>query len=146
MAIDTESDTGSNDAQVNKVRAEFLTLRQPVKNQIGCRGKNRKFLRLAEWNVRTLIDRAGSKRPEHQTALVAKELSRYDIDIAAIGATLLPLHDSIAENGYTFFWSGREVAERCEAGVGFAVKNSITQCLEQEPTAANDRIIIMRLV
>ena len=102
MAIDTESDTGSNDAQVNKVRAEFLTLRQPVKNQIGCRGKNRKFLRLAEWNVRTLIDRAGSKRPERQTALVAKELSRYDIDIAAIGATLLPLHDSMAENEYTF--------------------------------------------
>lgn len=123
----------------------MLTLRQPAKNQIGCRGKIQKFLRLAEWNVKTLMDRAGSKRPELQTSLEAKELSRYDIDIAALGETRLPLHDSIADNGYTFFWSGREVAERREAGMGFATRNSIVQCLEQEPTAVNDRTITRRL-
>ena len=145
MVIDTGSNTGSNVARVNKVRAELFTLRQPVINQIGCRGKNRKFLRLAEWNVRTLLDRAGSKRPERQTALVAKELSRYDIDIAALSETRLPLNDSIDDSGYTFFWSGREVAERREAGVGFAIRNSIVQCLELDPTAVNDRIITMRL-
>ena len=145
MAIDTGSNTGSNVARVNKVRAELFALRQSAKNQLGSRYKNRKFLSLAEWNVRTLMDRVGSKRPERQTALVAKELSRYDIDIAALGETRLPLHDSIADNGYTFFWSGREVDERREAGVGFAIKNSIVQCLDQEPTAINDRIIIMRL-
>ena len=140
MAIDTGSDTVSNVALVNKVCAESFTLRQPVKNQIGGRGKNRKFLRLAEWDVRTLMDTDGSKRPERQTALVAKELSRYDIDIAALGETQLPLHDSMAENGYTFFWSGRGVAERREAGLGFAIKNSIVQWLEQEPTAVTMRL------
>ena len=51
----------------------------------------------------------------------------------------------MAEIGYTFFWSGREVAERREAGMEFAIKNSIVQCLEQEPTAVNNRIVTMRL-
>ena len=102
-------------------------------------------MRLAEWNVRTLIDRDGSKRPKRQTALVAKALGRYDIDVTALGETRLPLHDSVAENGYAFFLGGREVAERREAGVGFAIKNSIVQCLEHEQTAINDLIITMRL-
>ena len=40
------------------------------------------------WNVRTLLDRSGSDRPERRTALVGKELSRYGIDIAALSETL----------------------------------------------------------
>ena len=39
-------------------------------------------LKLATWNVRTLGDT--SSRPERSTALVARELKRYDIDIAAL--------------------------------------------------------------
>ena len=42
-------------------------------------------LKLATWNVRTLGD-IGS-RPERSTALVARELKRYDIDIAALSET-----------------------------------------------------------
>ena len=126
MAINTELNSGSNVALVNKVDTELFTLRQPLKNQIVYSGKNLKFLPLAEWNVRNLIDRAGSKRPECQTGLVDKEISRYDI--AVPGDTRLPVHD-MAENGYTFFRSGREVTERCEAGVGLAIKHSIVQCL-----------------
>ena len=78
------------------------------------------------------MDRDGSKRPERQTALVAKELSRYDIDIAALSETRLALNDSLVDNGYTFFWSGKKEEERREAGVGFAIKNSMASCLEQE--------------
>lgn len=52
-------------------------------------------------NVRTLLYRANSKRPERRTALVAKELSRYDIDIADLSETRLALHDSVTNNGYT---------------------------------------------
>ena len=145
----TVTHTGSNVARVNKVRAGSLPLRQSVTSELGSKSKskseNRKFLRLAEWNVRTLMDRDGSKRPERQTALVAKELSRYDIDIAALSETRLALNDSLVDNGYTFFWSGKKEEERREAGVGFAIKNSIASCLEQEPTAINDRIITMRL-
>ena len=51
----------------------------------------------------------------------------------------------MAENGYTFFCSGWKVAERREAGVEFAIKNSIVQCLKQKPTAVNNRIVTMRL-
>ena len=143
--METVTDTGSNVARVNKVRAGLLPLRQPVKSQIGRNGKTRKYLRLAEWNVRTLLDRNSSKRPERQTALVAKELSRYDIDIAALSETRFALNDSLVDNGYTFFWSGKGEEERREAGVGFAIRNSIMPYLEQEPTAINDRIISMRL-
>ena len=85
------------------------------------------------------------KKPECQTTLVANELSGYDIDIAAIGQTRLPPHDSIAESEYTFFWSRREVAEMREVGIRSNIKNSIVQCLEQKPTSVNDRIITMRL-
>ena len=90
------------------------------------------------------MDRAGSKRPERQTTLAAKELSRFDIDISTLGETRLSFYDSIAENSYTFVWSESEVAEKREAGMGFAIKNSIVQCLEQEPTGVNDRIITMK--
>lgn len=145
MAQMTNSHTGSNVARVNKVRAGSLPLRHPVKSKLGVQGNNRKRLSLAKWNVRTLMDREGSKRPERQTALVAKELSRYDIDIAALCETRLPEYDSIVENGYTFFWSGKAENEKRESGVGFALKNAIAQSLEQDPTPISDRIITMRL-
>jgi len=38
----------------------------------------------ATWNVSTLIDSADSDRPARRTALVAAELNRYNIDIAAL--------------------------------------------------------------
>ena len=145
MTKETVFDTGTNVARVNKVRAGLLPLRQPVKSQLGRNGKFRKVLRLAEWNVRTLLDRNNSKRPERQTALVAKELGQYDIDIAALCETRLALNDSLVDNGYTFFWSGKGEEERRESGVGFAIRNTIMPYLEQEPTAISDRIISMRL-
>ena len=139
------TNTGSNVARVNKVRAGLLPLEQPVKSQIGRNVKTRKFLRIAEWNVRTLMDRKSSNRPERQTALAAKELSRYGVDIAALSETRFALNDSLVDNGYTFFWSGKGEEERREAGVGFAIRNSIMPYLEQEPTAISDRIISMTL-
>ena len=57
------------------------------------------------WNVRTLLDRNEVSRPERRTALVAKELARYHIDIAALSETRLSGEDHIMEvgSGYTFF-------------------------------------------
>lgn len=91
------------------------------------------------------MDRTGSERPERQTALVAKELGRYNIDIAALNETRLSCYDSMEDCGYTFFWSGREEAERREFEVGFAIKSTIAKLLEENPTPISDRIMTMRL-
>ena len=155
MAIVIVFHTGSNVAWVNKVCAGSLPLRFPVKSKPGGNktrnrhqhknGNNRKILTLAEWKVRTSLDRDSSNRPEHQTALVAKELSRYNIAITALCETRLANSDSIIDNGNKFSWSGRPKAENRESGVGFAIKNSIVQNLKQDPSQISDQIMIMRL-
>jgi hypothetical protein len=66
-------------------------------------------LRFGTWNVRTLLDDAGGMdRPRRRTALVASELGRFNIDIAALSETRLSGEGSLSEHGegYTFFWRG----------------------------------------
>ena len=60
-------------------------------------------------NVRTLLYRDASSRPERKAALVARELGKYQIDIAALSETRLAEEGSIAEpkGGYAFFWRGK---------------------------------------
>ena len=47
-------------------------------------------------------------RPERRTALVAKEMQCYRIDIAALSETWLADRDSLKEDcgRYTLFWKG----------------------------------------
>ena len=100
---------------------------------------------IAAWNVRTLLDREGNNRPERRTALVTRELKRYDIDIAALSETRFLDAGQLTEveSGYTVYWSGRK-SER-KAGVGFAIKTSLATKLESQPRGINDRIMVMRL-
>ena len=75
------------------------------------RGQKRKIrkdkvtrnLKLATWNIRTLGDT--SSRPERSTALVARELKRYDMDIAALSETRVAETGQLVERGagYTFY-------------------------------------------
>ena len=74
----------------------------------GKRNERRSFQEKSElvveaWNVRTLLDRSGSGRPERRIALVGKELSRYNIDIAALSETRLADEGHLTEagSGYT---------------------------------------------
>ena len=92
-------------------------------------------LNVAAWNVRTLLDREDSDRPERRTALIARELSRYNIDIAALSETRLAGEGALCERGagYTFFWSGRQPEVRREAGVGFAIKSALVSKLVGPP-------------
>ena len=54
------------------------------------------------------MDSAGSDRPQRRTALVGRELGRYDIQIAALSETRFADVGEIKEvgAGYTFFSSG----------------------------------------
>ena len=102
---------------------------------------------IGSWNVRTLLDSKSSGRPQRRTALVASELARYNVDIAALSETRLPDSGQLAEagQGYTFFWSGRRSSERRESGVGFAIKSELASKLAKLPEQISDRLMTLRL-
>nr|VZI06603.1 unnamed protein product [Spirometra erinaceieuropaei] len=104
-------------------------------------------LTLAAWNVRSLLDNPRSNRPERRTALVARELARYKVDIVALSETRFSEQGQLVEvgAGYTFFWSGRPRAERRDAGVAFAIRNDIVGRLPCLPQGINDRLMSLRL-
>jgi len=56
-----------------------------------------------------LLDSASNNRPQWSTALVAAELHRYNIDIAALSETRISDEGSLTEvgGGCTFVWKGR---------------------------------------
>lgn len=103
--------------------------------------------RLLAWNVRTLIDRPSTTRPERRTALVGLELARFNIDVAALSETRLPDEGqrSEASSGYTFFWKGKPASERRIHGVGFAVKTSLVREHHLLPEHVNERISTLRM-
>ena len=105
------------------------------------------MITLGAWNVRTLLDRASTNRPERRTALIASELDRYKVQIAALSETRLAEEGHLTEQtaGYTFFWIGRGRTERREAGVGFAIKSNLVNKLAAHPKGINDRLMTTRL-
>ena len=52
---------------------------------------------IGTWNVRTLMDSSKADRPERRTALVARELDRYNIHIAALSETRLANEGQLTE-------------------------------------------------
>ena len=86
-------------------------------------------------------------RPARRSALVAQELSRYGVDIAALSETRLAGEGSLTEieGGYTFFWKGLPNTERRIYGVGFAIKSSLAQQLEVSPVGVSERLMKLRL-
>ena len=77
----------------------------PLSGRKEKRKEKRKQLIIGAWNVRTLLDREDTARPHRRTALVAKELARYRIDIAALSETRCAEEGAICEpeGGYIFF-------------------------------------------
>ncbi|BHF72252.1 hypothetical protein SprV_0401531600 [Sparganum proliferum] len=68
-------------------------------------------------------------RPERRTTLVARELARHKVEIAALGEARFSEQGQLEEVdvGYTFFWSGRSKAERRDAGVAYAILDDIVK-------------------
>ena len=54
------------------------------------------------------MDTAVNERPHRRTALIAAELQRYKVDIAALSETRLPLEGSLNEEGVGAPFSGRD--------------------------------------
>ena len=98
---------------------------------------------IAQWNVRTLLDRETTNRPERRTTLVAMEL--YNIDIAVLSETCFHASGSQNDQKYIFYWSGKPSGERREAGVGFAIKRDTVAKLTEMPHPMSDGIMTMRI-
>ena len=96
--------------------------------------EKRPALKLATWNVRTMLtgisDDLESIKDLRKTAVINNELSRLNVDIAALQETRLAEAASLKEKDYTFFWQGKAKDEKREHGVGFAVKNSLLKMVE----------------
>ncbi|BHF58882.1 hypothetical protein SprV_0100183700 [Sparganum proliferum] len=92
-------------------------------------------------------DNLRSNRPERRTTLVARELARYKVDIAALSETCFSEQGQLEEvgAGYTFFWSGRPRTERRDAGVAFVIRNDIVGRLPCLPQGTNDRPMSLHL-
>ena len=114
--------TGSAVARVTKDRAARPQLPSTVENQLERRIR-RQQLTVGQWNVRTLFDREAADRPERRTTLVAMELVKYNIDIAAVCETKFSESGSLNDLEHCFFWSGKPEGERREAGVGLSSQN-----------------------
>jgi len=93
------------------------------------------------------MDNQGTDRPETRTALIARELSRYNADIAALSETRLADQGKLTEigGGYTFFWCGRSPDERREAGVAFAIRSRLLQKLTKLPEGHSDRLMSLQI-
>ena len=118
---------------------------------LNCGRKTRKekhlqCLSIAAWNVRTLLDRkTNNTRPERRTAIVAMELQRYGIDIAALSETRYAGEGQLTENNYTFYWKGKNENEPRMYGVGFAVSNALVTQLTEFPVGISERLMTLRV-
>lgn len=106
-----------------------------------------KNLIFGTWNVRTLLDVTDNDRPQPRTVLIAHELKRYRVDIAALNETLLSEEGSLSEvgEGYTFFWKGLQEGAPRIHGVAFAVKTSLLSSIPQTPTGHSERLMSWRI-
>lgn len=93
------------------------------------------------------MDRASNDRPERRSAIIARELKRFNIDIAALSETRLADEGNLKEEkgGYTFFWKGKPADEPRIHGVGFAIKNRLISQLSESPVGINERLMTLRL-
>ena len=98
------------------------------------------------WNVHTLLDQDTSSRPKRMTALIARELGIYQIDIAALSETRLAKEGSIAKpkGRYTFSWRGKAKDEDRIHGVVLAIKTSLCRQLPDLPTPVSEWLMKLR--
>uniref|UniRef100_A0A2C9KQ66 Endonuclease/exonuclease/phosphatase domain-containing protein n=1 Tax=Biomphalaria glabrata TaxID=6526 RepID=A0A2C9KQ66_BIOGL len=78
-----------------------------------------------------------------QTAIIDRELSRLNIDVACLQETRLADSGSLTESNYTFYWQGQPEQSPRIHGVGFAIRNSLVPCIAMFPIG-NERVAHMK--
>ena len=68
-----------------------------------------------------------------KTAIIDRELTKFNIDIAALQETRLSANGCLKEKDYTIFWQGLELEEPRLHEVGFAIRNSFSPRLNLHP-------------
>ncbi len=111
--------------------------------------KSKKMIKLtlASWKVRmtvlTHLHPQVSQRPQWRTALVARELAHYCVDIAACSESHFSDKGQLTEIGgsYTFFWIGHSNEEQRETEVGFVINQHLVKQLDSILEGLNDCLI-----
>ena len=95
--------------------------------------------------MRTLLDR--DDQPELRTAIIAHELARYNIDIAALSETRISGSSQFEEAsaGYTFFCQGQPAGEMRHGGVGFAIRSRLLTHVRESACAISPRLMKLQL-
>ncbi|XP_076043761.1 uncharacterized protein LOC143026864 [Oratosquilla oratoria] len=95
----------------------------------------------------TLIDNTNSDRPERQTAIISRELHRFNFDIVALSETRRAGEGQLREEGgqYTFFWKGYDPDYQRIHGVGFAIRNTILSKLTEQLIGMSARLMTVRI-
>ena len=94
-----------------------------------------------------MMDSEDNECPQRHSALAAKELARWNIDIAALSEVRFANQGSLTEHGtgYTLYWSGKTKEERRLSGVGFMMKTQIANRLQSLPIGHSYRLMSFRL-
>lgn len=79
-----------------------------------------------------------------KTAIINKELTRLNIDVACLQETRLADSGSLRESDYTFFWQGLSQDEPRQHVVGFAVRNSLLPTTETS-IGGSERFLALRM-
>ncbi|ESO12652.1 hypothetical protein HELRODRAFT_159228 [Helobdella robusta] len=84
---------------------------------------------------------------ERRSAIVARELARYDIDVAALSETRISAATQFEERGagYTFFCQGHPAGEVRTGGVGFAIRSTLLKSVHEVPYGISPRLMRMQL-
>lgn len=93
-------------------------------------------MRIGTWNIRTLAIPGGCD-------VLAKELSRYNLDIVVLQETKWPYAGKINTKEYVIYYSGTDNG-RYYGGVGYAVKKAISESVIGF-TPINERMCNIRL-
>ncbi|XP_008486019.1 uncharacterized protein LOC103522702, partial [Diaphorina citri] len=107
-------------------------------------------LTVATWNIKTLLDsqHKSTANIPRRTAVIARELQRYRIDIASLQETHLKNSGKLEETnaGYTYLWSGCEDDKPNYHGVAICVRTELMKKgIVSTPYCYSDRMMSVQI-